>query len=250
MINKSLQIAWRALFGSKIKRYEARYEILRFICKKFGFRIYNKNLRWQRDMDYLSVWQNFPEGNDYIHDRHYMLYNLVKSLKSIPGDTVECGAYRGASSYLIISARGKQGAYHHIFDSFAGLSELGGHDIPEQMEAQIWLEGDLSAPEKTIRENLSSFDKVKYYKGWIPARFQDVADREFAFVHIDVDLYKPTKDCLEFFYERTKLGGILLCDDYGSETCPGAYKAFNEFVANKTEEVIHLTVGSGFIIKQ
>jgi len=94
MIKKSIDVFWQALFGSKIKRYEARYEILRFTCKKLGFRIYNKSLRWQRDAEYLSIWKMFPDGNDYIHDRHYMLYNLVKSLKSISGDTVECGAYQ------------------------------------------------------------------------------------------------------------------------------------------------------------
>ena len=36
-------------------------------------------------------------------------------------------------------------------------------------------------------------------KGWIPSRFEEVKDKNFSFVHIDVDLYQPTLDSLNFF---------------------------------------------------
>ena len=72
---------------------------------------------------------------------------------------------------------------------------------------------------------------------------------KFSFVHIDVDLYEPTHDSLSFFYERLVPGGIIVCDDYGSEACPGAYKACNDFIADKPEEIVHLTGGQGVIVK-
>ena len=84
----------------------------------------------------------------------------------------------------------------------------------------------------------------------IPDRFPDVADREFRFVHIDVDLYEPTLDSLAFFYPRLVTGGILLCDDYGFTTCPGARRAFDEMVHEwGLGGVIELPTGQGFVVK-
>ena len=140
---------------------------------------------------------------------------------------------------------------HHIFDSFEGLSEPSGPDRPSDARAWAWQRGDLSVPIETVRQNLRRFDFVAYHRGWIPERFHEVAERRFCFVHVDVDLYQPTRDSIEFFYERLVPGGVLLCDDYGFTTCPGARRAFDEFVADKPERsVVHLTTGQGLIVKR
>jgi O-methyltransferase len=102
-----------------------------------------------------------------------------------------------------------------------------------------------------VSANLKRFDFIHYYRGWIPTRFADVTNNRFSFVHIDVDLYQPTRDSLAFFYERMLRGGIILCDDYGSIHCPGATRAFDEFLADKPEKhVIQLTTGQGLIVKR
>lgn len=72
----------------------------------------------------------------------------------------------------------------------------------------------------------------------------------FCFVHIDVDLYQPTYDSLAFFYERTSSGGIILCDDYGFITCPGAKAAMDSFFLNKLERIVCLPTGQGFVVKK
>ena len=97
---------------------------------------------------------------------------------------------------------------------------------------------------------LSGFKSIHYYKGWIPVRFHEVAELKFSFVHIDVDLYQPTKDSIEFFYNKLSRGGILLSDDYGSVWCPGAKLAFDEFLQDKPEQIILLTTGQAFLIKK
>jgi hypothetical protein len=72
---------------------------------------------------------------------------------------------------------------------------------------------------------------IVIHAGWIPDCFSEVVDRSFCFVHIDVDLYEPTLASLEFFGSRMVPGGIIVCDDYGFETCPGARRAGDEFAA-------------------
>jgi hypothetical protein len=90
---------------------------------------------------------------------------------------------------------------------------------------------------------------IQIMRGWIPSRFAEVAEKKFSFVHIDVDLEKPTRDSLEFFYPRLSDGGILLCDDYGFDTCPGVTAAIDEFLALKPEKPIQLDAGGCFFIK-
>jgi hypothetical protein len=88
--------------------------------------------------------------------------------------------------------------------------------------------------------------------GWIPEVFRKAeADiGQLAFVHIDVDLYEPTRESLEFLYPRVASGGIIVCDDYGFISCPGAVRAIDEYMAGRPEPVLHCPTGQGVIIKQ
>ena len=45
-------------------------------------------------------------------------------------------------------------------------------------------------------------------------------------------------------------GGIILCDDYGFLTCPGAKTAMDAFFADKPEEIVNLPTGQGLVIKK
>lgn len=96
---------------------------------------------------------------------------------------------------------------------------------------------------------MSRFNNVNFYKGWIPDRFAEVADRQFSFLHIDVDLYEPTRDSIAFFYPRMTAGGVIVCDDYGFATCSGATKAIDEYLQDKPEKMVMLSDGGGFLIK-
>jgi hypothetical protein len=100
-----------------------------------------------------------------------------------------------------------------------------------------------------VRKNLRHFQRVSLYKGWIPSRFDDVRGRRFSFLHIDVDLYEPTLDSMTFFYPRINRGGIVVCDDYGFNTCPGVTKAIDEFLRDKPEKMVSLPDGGGFLLK-
>ena len=88
---------------------------------------------------------------------------------------------------------------------------------------------------KVYRE-FEQFDNIKLHKGDILETMKEVEDRKFASVHLDIDIYKPTKKCLEFFYLRLSSKGILLIDDY----CPtnwGVIKAVNEFIVEHNLEL-------------
>ncbi len=201
---------------------------------------------WLADRSFQDYLKKFGEQRGLNKERRWMVKELMRLTEAVPGDTAECGVFEGASSYLICQMNAACQNFdrqHHIFDSFEGLSEPSGAD------GTHWHRGDLARHEDVVRRNLAEYTALRLYKGWIPERFDDVADRSFSFVHIDVDLYQPTLDSLRFFFPRLSPGGILLCDDFGFQTCPGATKAVTEYLSEQPESMIALPAGGGFLIK-
>ena len=86
------------------------------------------------------------------------------------------------------------------------------------------------------------------HPGWIPDRFPEVADERFSFVHVDVDLYEPHRDAIEFFWPRLTRGGVMVFDDYGSAYCPGARQAVDEAFA--PTDIVESPSGQCFVIKR
>jgi hypothetical protein len=204
------------------------------------FRLTWPQLVWRNDPGFNAYLDRYGERGGMNTHRHWMVGQLVRLISGVPGDTAECGVYMGAASSRICAA----GRTHHLFDSFEGLS------LPGPFDGGHWKGGDLRGPEDQVRANLEPFlDQLVFHKGWIPDRFADVDRTRFAFVHIDVDLDQPTLDSIAFFYPRIAAGGILLCDDYGMTTCPGATRAVDEFLGDKPEKMILLDAGGGFMIK-
>ena len=159
----------------------------------------------------------------------------------------ECGCFEGASAWFMVNELPNTPVY--LFDSFEGLPQPSENDTPLNGHSFAWKTGDLTASEKKLRKNLEDFSNITVMKGWIPERFNEVAEQLFRFVHIDVDLFQPTLDTLEFFYPRLHCGGVIVLDDYGFTTCPGAYKAATDFMSDKPENIIHLPTGQGLVIK-
>jgi predicted O-methyltransferase YrrM len=212
-----------------------------------GYRFHWPQLDWWDDQEFTDYLVRFNEEHGMNTFKRWNLLQYLKQITTVEGDTVECGSYTGASSYLILREN-MQSPYpkmHFIFDSFEGLSE------PEEIDGDHWSKNDLVTTEQELVKNIKEFEGgFKTFKGWIPTHFEKVAQKEFSFVHIDVDLYQPTFDSIAFFYPRLNPGGIIICDDYGFSACPGATKAIDEFMHDKPEELFLPASGTCVIVKQ
>jgi len=129
----------------------------------------------------------------------YLIYTTVKKTEKLDGEVAEVGVYKGGSAKLIRAATKKP---LHLFDTFEGLPEISAKDNPEQME-----KGEYSASLESVKSYLKNYPNVHFYKGLFPATTEPVGVKKFSFVHLDVDLYKSTLDCLKFFYPRMSRGG-------------------------------------------
>ncbi len=217
------------------------------VCPEYRF--LSPNMDWPESPEIKEFYARFPEEKKRFNmHRRWNVLQMLRLIGHVPGDTAECGVFEGASSWLILryspDFRGKA-RQHHMFDSFEGLSAPGIHDHPDH-----FAKGDLECAEEKVRERLTDFkERAFYYKGWIPDRFDAVKDRQFSFVHLDVDLYDPTKASFEFFYPRIANGGIIICDDYACNTCPGATEAIDSYLQDKPEKMIPFASGGGYLIK-
>lgn len=200
---------------------------------------------WQKDSHFRKEYMHLMDaGNWHSYDRKWMLRELLQGTRDIPGSIAECGVYKGASAYFLCKFAREVDCSVHLFDSFSGLS------TPSDSDGDAWNAGDMAVDLATVTRNLSEFPDVLLHPGWIPSTFDALPpDEVFRFVHVDVDLYEPTRESLEFFYPRVVDGGVILFDDYGFDSCPGARRAIDEFFESRSDTLLSLTTGQGLVIR-
>lgn len=158
--------------------------------------------------------------------------NNVKELNLV-GEIFDLGVYKGGSSLFIKSHLVKNNLNHnlHLFDTFSGIAHKSEFDVHEVGSVC----GDSYEDIKYLFKGLSN---IYIHEGIIPNTFLKLEDVKIAFAHIDVDNYEAVKSCLEFVYPRAVSGSFIILDDVFCQSCPGAKKAFEEFIKDKPEKTI------------
>jgi O-methyltransferase len=184
--------------------------------------------------------------------RRDMIILLLRTIveNEIIGDMAELGVYKGETAKLI----------HHycpehilnLFDTFEGFAKK---DISKENE-QIKNSESVNNFKDTSLDFILNFidpknSNVRVFKGYFPETVDKKLEQTiFSFVHLDADLFEPTKNGLEFFYPRISTGGIILIHDYNA--WPGCRKAVDDFFCSKKEIPIPMPdkSGSAIIVKQ
>jgi hypothetical protein len=237
--------------------------VVRKLLNNFGYEIRRTNITetfFQIDPLFNNLYEEAQTktqmeatDNALRRQRHYVLNYLLRNADLRSGHVCEVGCWRGLSAYQIANylESSRIDIHFHIFDSFEGLSDIASvdryaHDArdPESIRKQFACSLD------KVQENLKEFGFIKYHKGWIPDRFSEVRGETFSFVHIDVDLFQPTYDSIQFFYPRLIKNGLMVFDDYGCVQFPGAKKAIDECMAKLGHPFfVALPSGQAFLIK-
>jgi hypothetical protein len=168
----------------------------------------------------------------------FIVYTLAKSQVIIEGDYAEVGVYKGTTAKMICEAKGEKSLF--LFDTFDGLPE--DDKVDKRFKKNMY-----KSDYYQVVKRLKKYKNVFIYKGMFPQTSYDIIKNKFAFVNLDVDLYKSTKDSLNFFYSRMNKYGIILSHDYQTFS---VRKAFDEFFQNKLEKPIELSTSQCIIIKR
>lgn len=67
---------------------------------------------------------------------------------------------------------------------------------------------------------------------------------------MDVDLYEPTRACLEYFYPRLVETGVMVIDDYDFPSWPGCKAATDAFAAEHRVPIVGMPTRNAFLIKR
>ena len=180
--------------------------------------------------------------NMITHNGKFRDLRMASELcSSVPGAVAEVGVYRGGS--LAVLAKLFPGKSVYGVDTFDGMPAVVDDDIHE--------EGDFSDTDyEQVRDALcGAFLNVIVLKGFFPDDVVGVLPQEFAMVHVDCDIYTSVRDCCEFFWPRMVSGGVLVFDDPGFQTCPGARRAFSEFGFDGGE-ILSMGEGASWIVQK
>ena len=230
--------------------------------------IFFKDLFLSNKINFFDLWKSthnkiYPEIPIDLNNvltairinKNFYLCKYFMYVNNLEGDFFECGVLRGFSSYLLRSLEDNLSLNkinkYILIDSFEGLSEITKSDIPLNPNLKIHKKGDLRENFETVEINFKEYNNVFLVKGWIPDVFDQLdQNNKYKFVHLDVDLYQPTLDSLEYIYEKVVKGGVIITDDYKSPLFPGNKKAWEHYFNSKNiKNWLALPSGQAAIIK-
>jgi hypothetical protein len=170
---------------------------------------------------------------------------FFKRTSEVRGEIVEFGIFKGNSFFRWIKFRDllEQTNSRKIigFDIFGDFPEANFEEDKRKRDAFVEeTKGGKSISydeinELLIKQNLHK--NVEIIKGDILQTLDRYIDDnphlKISLLHIDVDLYEPSKIILEKLYNRVTKGGIIILDDYGAFA--GTNKAVDDFFNDKVE---------------
>lgn len=170
---------------------------------------------------------------------------FFKETINLRGEIVELGVFKGNSLFRWIKFRDLLSNTFSrkiiAFDIFGDFPETNFED--DKKERNVFIketEGGYGIELSELKDLLISQkleNNVELIKGNIlntlPEYLKNNPHLKISLLHIDVDLYEPTKLSLELLFKRVVKGGIIIFDDYGDFA--GANKAIDDFFMEDVE---------------
>ena len=206
---------------------------------------------------------NFDTANKWDYENGFYLtsdirriskllshYELYKKIVNLPGHILEFGVYKGSSLIRFLTFREiLESPYSRKTVGFDAFGKFPSTEILQEDKKFIktfeTAGGDgikIEDLEKSF--SLKGFKNFELIKGDIGKTLPDYIKKhpelKIALLHIDVDVYEPTKTILDLCYDKIVPGGILVLDDYG--TVYGETKGVDEFFSKKNITIKKLPI--------
>jgi hypothetical protein len=179
---------------------------------------------------------------------------LFKMTLDVPGDIAEFGVFRGLGlftwanlleSYCI----GDRTKVVYGFDNWQGFTGFSEQDSQPLADAGKTVGGFNPARfHEEVLDAIGIFDsdrfipfkpRIKLIDGNIEETVVKFAEDNpgvrFSLVHLDCDLYKPTRAVLQAIWVKVTRGGVVIFDEYAIADWPGETAAVDEFLADKPD---------------
>ena len=172
--------------------------------------------------DKLRILDRFEDVNRTVIAEHsegeilQVVNAIIEFDQQAPRDAVivECGTFKGASSFKLSIVAKNLGRTLYCFDSFAGLPETAQYR-GNAGRGIVFRQGDYASDLDIFMRNLAAVGEpsvVQVKKGW----FSDTLPgwtRPIMLMLIDVDLVSSTNDCFSVLWPKVVDGGMFFSHD-------------------------------------
>lgn len=162
--------------------------------------------------------------------------NMLNHALLFDGDVVECGVASGAVTFPMADMvkSSKTGKTVYACDTFSGLPY---DDCLDPNMTHKKGEFNYGLNFKNIMANRTDL-KIRTVEGLVEDTLEEnLGGKQFCFVFLDMDLYKPTKFALKFFLDKMSIGGIIGLHDFDWRKCPGIRKAVEEELTSNYKQI-------------
>ncbi|MRS98728.1 macrocin-O-methyltransferase [Ralstonia pickettii] len=201
-------------------------------------------------------------------------YEIYKQVNDLPGHIVEFGVFKGESLLRFAQFSEIFAPYDRSFDVIGFDNFSGFPDFHEKDGARKAIndkvEGGWSSAQyrEELYDLINVFDhdrfaphkpRIRIIEGdirqTVPQYASENPGTKIKLLHLDADLYEPTKVGLECLWDRLVKGGILLLDEYGFDVFPGEASAVDEFfrargIAPRIQKFPFSDNPGGYIVKE
>lgn len=166
----------------------------------------------------------------------YKIATLIDNSKSIDGDFMECGVWRGGVGILAAEILKNTNKKIILADSYQGLP-FG--DVKTDGIHGLNNNEYLSVSDTVVKNN---FDKLRvdsrnvmYVKGFFSDTLPMYKQPKISILHVDADIYSSVMCVLESLYDSVSPGGYIIMDDFfrGSMAEKATYEFLEMKVAGK-----------------
>ena len=181
-------------------------------------------------------------------ERMWALLTAVEYIEAngIPGDLVECGVWKGGSTYLMARALRESESIDRdiwLYDTFEGMppptefdvrqggksaEQLLSEQADQKEDSLVWAISPQSEVEDNMRRSGYPFDSFHFVKGLVEDTLEQTAPQSIAIARLDTDWYSSTKHELDVLMPRMASGGVVIIDDYGD--WDGSRRAVEEYI--------------------
>lgn len=198
--------------------------------------------------------------------------DIFQKTIGLPGCVVECGVFKGVSlltftKLIEIYCPGDTLKRVIGFDTFKGFPSLNEKDgkanknrdmVESGWNAETFYPYLREIVKITQKDSMiPRFKRVELVEGdvckTVPEYVANNPGLRISLLHLDLDLYEPTKTALEVLYPLVVPGGVVLLDEYGMDGFPGESAAFDEYFAGhrpKLKKFPFISTPGGYFIKE
>lgn len=198
--------------------------------------------RYPRETLLFYKYRSFTMAS--IH-RFVETLRLCNTVRGVPGDIVECGAWRGGLSGAMaehLRAKSTHPRTSVLFDSFEGLPPA------QEVDGEAALAFQADTESARYRDNCRASEdeahramglagvNYRLIKGWFDQTLPAYAEERpaIAVLRLDGDWYESIMTSLESLFSSVVPGGLIIIDDYGG--WDGCTRAVHDYLS-KTQAV-------------